>query len=123
MKGEATPRRAIELWQTGEAAELLAHFPEMTSTILPIHNQLDSIAERAAADFAAHQGRSSRKEFALAVKDLPWASVLFRMLEALSMFDDAPGILVQCSRINVQLRGSRTFFRPCSASQDAEIAP
>lgn len=80
MKGDATPRRAIELWQTGETGELLAHFPEMAAAIAPIQEQLDGIAVQSAKDFAKNLPRPTRKEFALAVKDLPWSAVLFRML-------------------------------------------
>lgn len=87
MKGEATRRRAIELWQTGETAELLAHFPEMAATIQPVQDELDRIAEQAARDFAENLPRPTRKDFALAVKDLPWSAVLFRMLG-----DQAPGV-------------------------------
>jgi hypothetical protein len=81
MKGEATPRRAIELWQTGETGELLTHFPEMVPAIVPIQEQLDSIAEQAVKDFAANYPRPTRKEFALAIKDRPWSAVLFRLLD------------------------------------------
>lgn len=81
MKGEATPRRAVELWQTGETGELLAHFPEMAGTVTPIQDQLDSVAAQAVKDFYENRARPSRKEFALAIKDRPWATVLFRMLD------------------------------------------
>ncbi|HKP06809.1 MAG TPA: RNA ligase [Microbacterium sp.] len=80
LKGEATPRRAIELWQTGESEELLASFPEFRPVIEPVHAELDLIAEQAVKDFAENMPRASRKEFALAIKDRPWSSVLFRML-------------------------------------------
>lgn len=82
MKGEATPRRAIELWQTGEAAELLTHFPEMASVIEPVQAELDNIADQAAQDYGENMPRASRKEFALAIKDRPWSSVLFKMLDS-----------------------------------------
>ena len=39
---------------------------------------------------------------------------------ALSIYDEAIGILVQHSRINVQLRGTRTFIRDASR---AEVMP
>jgi len=77
MKGTATPRRAIELWQTGETAEVLAHFPEFAPKILPVQQALDIAAECAVRDIAEHAG-IDRKTFALAVKDKPWASACFR---------------------------------------------
>lgn len=39
---------------------------------------------------------------------------------ALSIYGDEPGILVQPSRIDVQLRGDRTFIRDAPR---AEVAP
>jgi hypothetical protein len=93
MKGEATVRRAIELWQTGEAGELLAHFPEMRAGIQPVHDALDNIATQAVQDFEANRAHPSRKAFALAVKDRPWAVVLFRMLSDGHTLDDAKAIM------------------------------
>ncbi len=94
MKGEATPRRAVELWQTGETGELLAHFPEMAGTITPIQDQLDAVASQAVEDFYENRARPSRKEFALAIKDRPWAFVLFRMLDHdAPTIDDAKAIM------------------------------
>lgn len=93
MKGEATLRRAIQLWQTGEAAELLSHFPELSSTITPVHEDLDAIAAQAVRDFAEYMPRASRKEFATAVKDRPWASVLFKMVDEGSTLEDAKRIM------------------------------
>jgi hypothetical protein len=80
MKGDATPRRAIELWQTGETSELLAHFPELATTIEPVHADLDRLADQALADFHANRHQPSRKDFALAIKDRPYSAVLFKLL-------------------------------------------
>jgi hypothetical protein len=87
MKGEATPRRAVELWQTGETSELLTYFPEMADLITPIQDQLDGVAAQAVRDFYENRARPSRKDFALSIKDRPWAPVLFRMLD-----HDAPTV-------------------------------
>jgi hypothetical protein len=38
---------------------------------------------------------------------------------ALSIYGDEPGILVQRSRINVRLRGTRTFIRDASRAEVA----
>lgn len=80
LKGEATPRRAIELWQTGETDELLNSFPEFRPVIEPVQGALETIAEQCVKDFAENMPRASRKDFALAVKDRPWSSVLFKMI-------------------------------------------
>lgn len=82
MKGDFTPRRAIELWQSGEVGELLGHFPEMAPQILPIHERLDVAAHDALNCFLKHRDLPTRKDFALAVKDLPWAPVAFLLHKA-----------------------------------------
>jgi hypothetical protein len=79
MKGEATTRRAIELWQTGEAGELLSHFPEMEPAIRPVHDALDFASYAALLDLAKHRNAASRKEFAMAVKDAPWSATVFKL--------------------------------------------
>lgn len=89
MKGASTTRRAIELWQTGETAELLAHFPEMSATITPVHDALDSAAVSAVADYEFHRVLPTRKDFALAVKDRPWSAVTFKLYSISSPADVA----------------------------------
>lgn len=81
LKGEATPRRAIELWQTGEASELLSHFPEMSSMILPVHEKLDELARRAADEHDEALCRSiDRKSYASMATRYPFSAVMFRLL-------------------------------------------
>jgi hypothetical protein len=81
MKGEATPRRAIELWQTGETDEVLAHFPEFAPKILPVQQSLERAALLAHADLVEGQTTDSRKEFASVVKGRPWSAACFRHFE------------------------------------------
>lgn len=97
LKGEATVRRAIELWQSGEASELLSHFPEMASVITPVHDELNAIATQAVRDFADNANHASRKDFAIAVKDSPWSAVLFRMLSDGGTLDSAKAIMRRLS--------------------------
>lgn len=78
MKGEATPRRAIELWQTGETEEVLAHFPEFAPKILPVQRALENVAALAHIDIVAARDVESRKEYAAIVKERPWAAACFR---------------------------------------------
>lgn len=94
MKGEATVRRSIELWQSGEATELLSHFPEMAPQILPVHERLDTIAVRAAYGAAiAMATTATRKEFALAIKDKPWSSVAFKLYGTTPSVNDAHRVM------------------------------
>ena len=93
MKGEATPRRAIELWQTGETAEVLAHFPEFAPKILPTQERLDRIAARAIEGIAWASGAATRKDFALAVKEQPWSSIAFKLYGKPATVDDAREVM------------------------------
>jgi hypothetical protein len=78
MKGEATPRRAIELWQTGETDEVLAHFPEFAAKILPVQDALNEAARLAHRDLLSARHIAERKEFAALVKERPWSAACFR---------------------------------------------
>lgn len=77
MKGEATLRRAIELWQTGETDEVLAHFPEFAPKIIPVQQTLEHAA-RLAHDDLNKITASTRKDFAAVVKSRPWSAACFR---------------------------------------------
>jgi hypothetical protein len=78
MKGEATLRRAIELWQTGETDEVLAHFPEFAPKIVPVQQTLHEAARLALKDLRDLSHIGSRKEFAEHVKARPYSAVCFR---------------------------------------------
>jgi hypothetical protein len=83
MKGEATPRRAIKLWQTGEADELLAHFPEFRPVIAPVHERLDWLARRAFDEHEEAMCRSrDRKGYASMAARYAFSAVMFRMLSS-----------------------------------------
>lgn len=78
MKGEATTRRAIELWQTGETDEVLAHFPEFAPKIVPVQQALEHAAREAYERIRAAEHVAERKTFATMVKDLPYSAACFR---------------------------------------------
>lgn len=80
MKGEATERRAIELYKSGEVGEVLTYFPEFAGVIEPVCARLDLFAESAMNDYVANKSAPSRKDFALAVKDRPWSALTFGLL-------------------------------------------
>ncbi len=102
MKGEFTDRRAIELWQTGEAKELLAHFPEMAPKILPIHDALDICAGNAVKLFGDHSHVETKKEYAMLVKDSPYSAVAFKM------WDEADGSIPDVMFAKSVMRGFST---------------
>lgn len=81
LKGEGmSRRRAVKLWQSGDAAELLTHFPEFASDVGAVHGELDAVAEQAVRDYAENMPRASRRDFANAVKEMQTAPVLFKLL-------------------------------------------
>lgn len=81
LKGEATPRRAIELWQTGEHEEVLAHFPEFRPVIEPVHDKLEELARRAAFEHEQTvKCTTDRKGYAALAVQHPFSAVMFRML-------------------------------------------
>jgi RNA ligase len=79
LKGEATPRRAIELWQSGETSELLACFPEMAGVILPVQALLEDTVALALTETErlGQRPELTQKDFAFAVKDEPWGGLAF----------------------------------------------
>lgn len=95
MKGEATVRRAIELWQTGEAEELLVHFPEFRPVIAPVHDRLNEIARRAFDEHEEAMCRSrDRKGYASMATRYPFSAVMFRMLtDGDASVESAAGIM------------------------------
>lgn len=83
LKGEATPRRAIELWQSGETEEVLANFPEFAPIITPVQEKLDGCAKQAYADFTyCRDNTTSRKDFARLASGKPWAAVMFKLFSS-----------------------------------------
>jgi hypothetical protein len=78
--GSTNTRRVIDLWKSGEIGELLTHFPEMAADVQPVLDKLDGLAGAAWND--VQWGAitvPTRKDFALRVKDHPWAPVAFRL--------------------------------------------
>jgi hypothetical protein len=78
MKGEATLRRSIELWQTGETEELLLHFPEFAPKILPVHERLEEIA-LTALQHANRLQHLTRKDYAAEVKQTRYSAIAFKL--------------------------------------------
>ncbi len=64
----------------GETQELLQYFPELSEHVTPVCDAMEKIAVDAYEVFMRYRGLATRKDFALAVKDTPWASILFKML-------------------------------------------
>ena len=81
LRSDFTQRRSIELWRAGEIEELLLHFEDMRKDVMKVSDALDDICAKAEADLLAFRGTpgTPKKEFAMAVKDTPWAAVTFKL--------------------------------------------
>jgi hypothetical protein len=79
IRGEGlNPKRISQLVLTGEAEEYLTYFPEDRNIIQPY---MDARMALSVAMFEAYRGTffiATQKDFALAVKDLPFSGVLFK---------------------------------------------
>lgn len=93
LKDGLTDRRAIELWKSGEAPEVLVYFPELAAAITPVHDRLDWFAEQALElTLVTRAVAADRKSFAAPIKSLPFAATCFSLFSiAEPTIDDARG--------------------------------
>lgn len=75
----SSERNMIDLILDGESSEVLAYFPDMWPKFDELGKRLNMLKEKIATVFGQYNHLESQKEFALAVKDLPYASFLFRL--------------------------------------------
>jgi hypothetical protein len=80
IRGEGlNPKRISQLVWSGEVSEYLAYFPEDKHVIDPYEEKRLKVIEDIKELWEKNQGIESQKDFALAVKDTPYAGVMFRM--------------------------------------------
>jgi hypothetical protein len=86
MKGEGalTPRRICDIVFRGETEEVLSYFPEFRDMIIPFQQTYDRMMLEIDEVFENYKNIESQKEFALKVKDLPYANVLFSLRKGLT---------------------------------------
>lgn len=78
IRGEGlSVKRCCELVLTGEEEEYLAYFPEDRSIITPYSEALATLLSQMESVYDTYKGIEDQKEFALAVKDYSFKSVLF----------------------------------------------
>jgi hypothetical protein len=73
-----TPKRIMGLVVTNETEEYLAYFPEERERFVPYMDKWQSIQGEIVFIHQAHMNLDSQKEFALAIKDYPFAFILFQ---------------------------------------------
>lgn len=103
MRGEGmSVGRAVDLWVAGEVEELLSHFPEFHDDVMGV---VEKMHEHAAAAFVAwrdNQGAATQKDYAMAVKDKPWAALAFKLRASA----EAPTAALAVSLLRQQTRAS-----------------
>ncbi len=94
LKDKFTPRGAVHLWKAGEIAETLQYFPEITDLVMGVANKLEAVCTTAFEDYQNAKNLPTRKDFALAVKDKPWRSICFKLMDSQgTSVEDAKKIL------------------------------
>lgn len=79
LRDSLSPRRMIEVVMSNEGEEFLAYFPEWTEIYQDIKGRYDRLVEEIENTYAQHQGIGNQKDFALAIKDLPYSGILFAL--------------------------------------------
>lgn len=87
LKSTFSQRIVLELIRKGEASEVLAYFPEYDSVVKDIQHQFDSLSQKIMEAWEAHRDVATQKEFALRVRGLPYAAILFEMRKGKSLHD------------------------------------
>ena len=80
IRGEGTlnPKRIAQLVLMNEQGEYLKYFPEDENHFTPYICGLNSLLMGIEADWLKNCQTDSQKEFAIAVKDMPYSAVLFQ---------------------------------------------
>ena len=72
-------RRMLEIILTNEGEEFLAYFPEWTGLYEKIKDKYQSLIEEVEAAYQQYQHIETQKDFALAIKHLPYSGILFSL--------------------------------------------
>lgn len=79
LRGVRSARAIVELWQTGEMSEIIAHYPELAPDFDRVVGGIEAAQQQVLGAWRQFGGEVDRKSFALAVKELPFAGVLFKL--------------------------------------------
>jgi hypothetical protein len=86
MKGDGalTSKRICDIVFRGEVEEVLSYFPEFHDIITPYQEVYNLVMDEIDQVYEKYKDIEDQKEFALSVKDLPYASVLFSLRKGLT---------------------------------------
>jgi hypothetical protein len=79
MKSGLSPKSFVEAIRKGETTEVLAHFPELEPTFLPIQTAFEALAAEVEADYRELAGIETQKEFAEQALKRRCSAALFSM--------------------------------------------
>lgn len=80
MRGEGlNPKRLVQIVVGGEIDELLIHFPEWAEPIEEVNQQFKALSNTIEACWSENRDIDDQKTFALQIKHLNYASVLFSL--------------------------------------------
>ena len=73
-----TKKNLLRLLFTGELGEFCAYFPEWSEKALDIQREVDNAYRELAVAWDEYKHLESQKDFALAIKDVPYNGILFQ---------------------------------------------
>ena len=88
-------RRMLEIVATNEGEEFLNYYPEWRDLYRQIEAKYNALVNQIELEYAKYQGIAIQKDFALAIKHLPYSGILFALRSGKS--DSARESLIQTS--------------------------
>jgi DNA-directed RNA polymerase subunit N (RpoN/RPB10) len=80
LRGEYfNEKRALEIVMKGEIEEVVSYFPEFKKEIEEVKSKYDLLKEDIVGRYEANKMLVTQKDFAMAVKDFKFSSILFAM--------------------------------------------
>ena len=79
IRGGLSTKRLIEIVRMGESDEFLAYFPEFTNEYEEVKAKYETLVQEIANTFANNAPIVAQKDYALAVKHLPYSGILFQL--------------------------------------------
>ncbi len=79
LRAGFSTRRLIEIVLTNEGEEFLAYFPEWSELYQQVKDKYQSLVEEIEEAYRQHEHIQVQKDFALAVKHLPYSGILFSL--------------------------------------------
>ena len=74
-----SPRRLLSIVVTNEGSEFLTYYPEWQEAYDTISGKFEQLIAQIEADYQQYQDIEIQKDFALAIKHLPYCGILFAL--------------------------------------------